>query len=104
MMPPMSTATPEPQGDARPPSPARRRQLERWHEQAITLTLLEIPEFRRKAGLAPRNGGSSLAEMARALGMHRQQISAIEESALKKLRSIAYEDADLSDEVQRSRH
>lgn len=104
MMPPMSTATPEPQGDARPPSPARRRQLARWHEQAITLTLLEIPEFRRKAGLPPRNGGSSLAEMARVLGMHRQQISAIAESALRKIRSEVYSDADLRDEVQRSRH
>lgn len=55
-------------------------------EQAIMLTFLEIPAFRKRAGLPPRSGGSTFAEMGRVLGMSRQRMERITRQALAKLR------------------
>lgn len=67
----------------------RRKDLSPMVEQAIMLTLLEVPEFRRKAGLPPRDGyhgGDSLATLGRLLGRSRELVRAVEARALRKLR------------------
>lgn len=62
---------------------------EKMTEDAITIALLGCPDFRRKAGLAPRgeNEGSSLSEMARATGLSTTRLFQIYKSALEKLRA-----------------
>lgn len=70
---------------------------EKMTEDAITIALLGCPDFRRRAGLAPRREGegSSLAEMARATGLSLSRISQIYTAALAKLRA-AMADTDIS--------
>ena len=68
-----------------------RRKLTRDQEDAILLTLLEVPEFRRKAGLPPRNGtGDTLELCGKLLGCSRERIRQIEARALRRLRIAAY--------------
>lgn len=55
-------------------------------EDAIALTLLEVPEFRAKAGLPPREGGDTLETLAAVLGVPHQLITYYENAALAKLR------------------
>lgn len=66
--------------------PAAFMPLARETEQAIMLAFLEMPAFRRRAGLPPRSGGSTFAEMGRVLGMSRQSMERITRQALAKLR------------------
>ena len=48
----------------------RYRTEELMLEDAITITLLSVPEFRKKAGLPPRDeAGETLQTIARALGL-----------------------------------
>lgn len=57
-------------------------------EDAITLALLGCPEFRRKAGLPPRDGGgSSLDEMAAILGVTKSRVCQVYTTAISKLRN-----------------
>lgn len=72
-----------------------RRKLTRDQEDAILLTLLEVPEFRRKAGLPPRMGGDTLDTLSRVLGCSRERIRQIEARALRRLRIAAYADPEL---------
>jgi len=73
-----------------------RRKLSRDQEDAILLTLLEVPEFRRKAGLPPRNGtGDTLELCGKLLGCSRERIRQIEARALRRLRIAAYADPEL---------
>lgn len=72
-----------------------RRTLTRDREQAILLTLLEVPEFRRKAGLPPRMGGDTLDTLGRVLGCSREAIRLIERSAMHKLRAACCSDPEL---------
>lgn len=71
------------------------RTLTRDREQAILLTLLEVPSFRRKAGLPPREGGDTLETLGRVLGCGREAIRLIERRAMHKLRAAAYADPEL---------
>ena len=86
------------------PNPATRiparcgytqRTIDRDTEQAITLSLLEVPSFRRKAGLPPRCGGDTLETLGRILGVSREAIRIIERGAMHKLRAAAYADPEL---------
>ena len=72
-----------------------QRTLDRHTEQAITLTLLEVPSFRRKAGLPPRCSGDTLETLGRILGVSREAIRIIERRAMHKLRAAAYSDPEL---------
>lgn len=54
-----------------------QRTIDRDTEQAITLSLLEVPSFRRKAGLPPRCGGDTLETLGRILGVSREAIRKI---------------------------
>ncbi len=80
-------------------APARcgqtRRKLTKEQEEAILLTLLEVPEFRRKAGLPPRRGGDTLALLGRVLGISREAGRIIERGAMHKLRAACCADAEL---------
>lgn len=71
------------------------RTLTRDREQAILLTLLEVPSFRRKAGLPPREGGDTLETLGRVLGCGREAVRLIERRAMHKLRAAAYADPEL---------
>lgn len=65
-------------------------------EDAITITLLSVPEFRKKAGLPPRDeAGETLQNIARALGMSRERIRQIEAKALIKLRHAVLDKPEL---------
>ena len=67
---------------------SRRRKISPQTEQAIMLTLLEVPSFRRKAGLPPRhgsNGGETLQLLADVMGLTREGVRLIERSALRKM-------------------
>ena len=72
-----------------------QRTLDRHTEQAILLTLLEVPSFRRKAGLPPREGGDTLDTLGRVLGCSREAIRLIERSAMHKLRAACCSDPEL---------
>lgn len=72
-----------------------QRTIDRDTEQAITLSLLEVPSFRRKAGLPPRCGGDTLETLGRILGVSREAIRLIERRAMHKLRAAAYADPEL---------
>lgn len=57
-------------------------------EQAIALALLDVPEFRQKAGLPPRqgsHGGETLQLLADVMGLTREGVRLIERSALRKM-------------------
>lgn len=72
-----------------------RRKLTKEREQAILLTLLEVPEFRRKAGLPPRDGGDTLALCGKLLGYSREAVRLIERRAMLKLRAACCSDPEL---------
>ncbi len=72
-----------------------QRTIDRDTEQAIILSLLEVPSFRRKAGLPPRCGGDTLETLGRILGVSREAIRNIERRAMHKLRAAAYADPEL---------
>lgn len=77
---------------------SRRSKISPQTEQAIMLTLLEVPEFRRKAGLPPRhgsNGGDTLDTLGRVLGCSRESVRIIERSAMHKLRAACCADPEL---------
>ena len=69
--------------------------LTKNREHAILLSLLEVPSFRRKAGLPPRCGGDTLETLGRILGVSREAIRLIERRAMHKLRAAAYADPEL---------
>lgn len=69
--------------------------LTKNREHAILLSLLEVPSFRRKAGLPPRCGGDTLETLGRILGVSRESIRIIERRAMHKLRAAAYADPEL---------
>jgi len=69
--------------------------LTKNREHAILLTLLEVPEFRHKAGLPPREGGDTLDTLGRVLGCSREAIRLIERSAMHKLRAACCSDPEL---------
>lgn len=71
------------------------RTLTRDREQAILLTLLEVPSFRRKAGLPPREGGDTLELCGKLLGCSREAVRLIERSAMHKLRAACCADPEL---------
>lgn len=72
-----------------------QRTLDRYTEQAITISLLEVPAFRRKAGLPPRCGGDTLETLGRILGVSREAVRIIERSAMHKLRAACCSDPEL---------
>lgn len=51
------------------------------------LCLLEMPEFRRKAGLPPRAGGDTIQTIATLMGVSRESVRLIERRALHKIRA-----------------
>lgn len=69
--------------------------LTKNQEHAILLTLLEIPSFRRKAGLPPRVGGDTLDTLGRVLGCSREAVRLIERRAMHKLRAACCSDPEL---------
>lgn len=74
----------------------RYRTEELMLEDAITITLLSVPEFREKAGLPPRDeAGETLQTIARALGMTRERIRQIEAKALIKIRRAVLDKPEL---------
>ena len=81
-----------------------QRMLDRDTEQAITLSLLEVPAFRRKAGLPPRCGGDTLETLGRILGVSREAIRLIERRAMHKLRAAAYADPELRHAIEHILH
>lgn len=81
-----------------------QRALTRDTEQAILLTLLEVPSFRRKAGLPPRCGGDTLETLGRILGVSREAIRIIERRAMHKLRAAAYADPELRHAIEHILH
>ena len=89
-------------------APARcgytQRTIDRDTEQAITLSLLEVPSFRRKAGLPPRCGGDTLETLGRILGVSREAIRLIERRAMHKLRAAAYADPELRHAIEHILH
>ena len=89
-------------------APARcgytRHKLTKEREQAILLTLLEVPEFRRKAGLPPRMGGDTLELCGKLLGYSREAIRIIERSAMHKLRAVCCSDPELRHAIEHILH
>lgn len=81
-----------------------RRKLTKEREQAILLTLLEVPEFRRKAGLPPRCGGDTLETLGRILGVSREAIRIIERRAMHKLRAACCSDPELRHALEHILH
>ncbi len=72
------------------------RTEELMQEDAITITLLSVPEFREKAGLPPREeSGETLQNIARALGMSRERVRQIESKALIKIRRAVLDKPEL---------
>lgn len=64
-----------------------RQQREREREQAIAVALLDVPEFRRRAGLPPLPcGGDPEEVVAAVMGVSRIQLFRITQTALRKLR------------------
>lgn len=78
--------------------------LTKNQEHAILLTLLEIPSFRRKAGLPPREGGDTLDTLGRVLGCSREAVRLIERRAMHKLRAAAYADPELRHALEHILH
>lgn len=77
---------------------SRRSKISPQTEQAIALALLDVPEFRRKAGLPPRhgsNGGDTLQQLADVLGVTREGVRLIERRALRKLYTAIAADPEL---------
>lgn len=68
-----------------------QKELERQEEQAIMLSLLGVPDFRRRAGLPPREYGTpeKLEVMAALLDVSKSRVSRIEKQALNKMRRAA---------------
>lgn len=66
-------------------------------EDAITITLLEVPEFRQKAGLPPRapGCGDNRQTIGTLLGMSRERVRQIEAKALRKIRRAVLDNPDL---------
>lgn len=65
-------------------------------EDAITITLLSVPEFREKAGLLPREeSGETLQNIARVLGMSCERVRQIEAKALIKIRRAVLDKPEL---------
>lgn len=65
-------------------------------EDAITITLLSVPDFREKAGLPPREeSGETLQNIARALGMSCERVRQIEAKALIKIRRAVLDKPEL---------
>lgn len=81
-----------------------QRTLDRDTEQAITLTLLEVPSFRRKAGLPPREGGDTLELCGKLLGCSREAVRLIERSAMHKLRAACCADPELRHAIEHILH
>lgn len=81
-----------------------QRTLDRDTEQAITLSLLEVPSFRRKAGLPPRMGGDTRETLGRILGISREAVRLIERRAMQKLRSACCTDPDLRQAITHLLH
>lgn len=73
--------------------------LTKNREHAILLTLLEVPSFRSKAGLPPREDGDTLVTLGRILGVSCEAISKIERRAMHKLRAACCADPDLRHEI-----
>ena len=78
--------------------------LTKNREHAILLTLLEVPEFRRKAGLPPRSGGDTLETLGRILGVSREPIRIIERCAMHKLRAACCADPELRHALEHILH
>ena len=81
-----------------------RRKLTKEREQAILLTLLEVPEFRRKAGLPPREGGDTIELCGKLLGCSREAVRLIERSAMHKLRAACCADPELRHALEHILH
>lgn len=66
-------------------------------EDAITIALLEVPEFRQKAGLPPRTPGcgDTLQTIGTLLGMSRERIRQIEAKALFKIRRAVLDNPEM---------
>ena len=78
---------------------SRRHKISPQTEQAIMLALLDVPEFRRKAGLPQRqgsHGGETLQLLADVMGITREGVRLIERTALRKLRTAIAADPALS--------
>ena len=78
--------------------------LTKNREHAILLTLLEVPEFRRKAGLPPREDGDTLVTLGRILGVSCETIRKIERRAMHKLRAACCADPELRHALEHILH
>lgn len=65
-----------------------QRECEKQEEQAIMLSLLSVPEFRKRAGLPPREygQGEKLEVIAALLGISKGRVVQIQNCALEKCR------------------
>ncbi len=81
-----------------------RRKLTKEQEEAIALSLLEVPSFRRKAGLPPREGGDTCETLGRILGVSREAVRLIERQAMHKLRAVCYADPELRHALEHILH
>ena len=75
--------------------------MNKEREDAITITLLSVPEFREKAGLPPRmpGCGDTLQNIARVLGLSRERVRQIEAKALIKIRRAVLDKPELRREL-----
>ncbi len=71
--------------------------MNKEREDAITITLLSVPEFREKAGLPPRmpGCGDTLQTIGTLLGMSRERVRQIEAKALIKIRRAVLDKPEL---------